>query len=303
MSIVFFPEPCISSCSICKSFAAFPLQLQSSWQSRRIQCSEVTVELLLRCLCTLVCQHITVYQLERLTCCLRNAPSWNVVNRQHNGSPACAHFTEILCLCMLCCVRPSLAITVTVLFGSLADKVAKQVCISSSCPACHYCHANKTLLTACPWRKSRPWPCPSLVRSTAPCKVSTHCRTYCSQLPQSSGCPTDIRYSCVLQSVCKNETSTRPCPRLVLVCCTALVTRGLETEGLFLEEAPLELVQSLMGSFQEGIELCCAMLYWAELCCTGLCCDVLCYAVLCFIWPLAACAIQPRLVQEDTYLC
>ena len=45
----------------------------------------------------------------------------------------------------------------------------------------------------------------------------------------------------------------RPCPRLVLVCCAALVTRGLETEGLFLEEAPLDLVQFLIGSFQEGV--------------------------------------------------
>ena len=55
-----------------------------------------------------------------------------------------------------------------------------------------------------------------------------------------------------VQSVCKNEASTRPCPRLVLVCCTALVTRGLETEGLFLEEAPLDLVQFLIGSFQQS---------------------------------------------------
>ena len=64
----------------------------------------------------------------------------------------------------------------------------------------------------------------------------------------------------VLQSVCKNETSTRPCPRLVLVCCTALVTRGLETEGLFLEEAPQDLVQSMLGTFQEGPVLLYAML-------------------------------------------
>lgn len=55
-----------------------------------------------------------------------------------------------------------------------------------------------------------------------------------------------------LASVCKSEANTRPCPRLVLVCCAALVTRGLETESLFLEEAPLDLVQFLIGSFQEG---------------------------------------------------
>lgn len=55
-----------------------------------------------------------------------------------------------------------------------------------------------------------------------------------------------------LQSVCKAEANTRPCPRLVLVCCAALVTHGLETENLFLEEAPLDLVHFLIGSFQEG---------------------------------------------------
>ncbi|KAL3159116.1 hypothetical protein ABBQ32_011112 [Trebouxia sp. C0010 RCD-2024] len=55
-----------------------------------------------------------------------------------------------------------------------------------------------------------------------------------------------------LASVCRSEANTRPCPRLVLVCCVALVTRGLETENLFLEEAPLDLVQFLIGSFQEG---------------------------------------------------
>ena len=57
----------------------------------------------------------------------------------------------------------------------------------------------------------------------------------------------------MVQSVCKNEANTRPCPRLVLVCCAALATRGLETEGLFLEEAPLDLVHFLIGSFQEGV--------------------------------------------------
>lgn len=59
-------------------------------------------------------------------------------------------------------------------------------------------------------------------------------------------------WTLALQSVCKNEANARPCPRLVLVCCAALVTHGLETENLFLEEAPLDLVQFLIGSFQEG---------------------------------------------------
>lgn len=156
MSIVFFPELqhlqelCRRQVCSCN---------RRGIQTGLIQWSGGSVELLLRCLCILVCQHITVYQLERLTCFLRNAPSWKyaafhqaglVVNRQHNGSPACAHFTEILCLCMLCCVRPSLAIKVLVLPGSFAGKLTTRMCMSSSCPSCHYCHTNKPILTACP---------------------------------------------------------------------------------------------------------------------------------------------------------
>ena len=64
-----------------------------------------------------------------------------------------------------------------------------------------------------------------------------------------------------LQSVCKTEANTRPCPRLVLVCCAALVTHGLETENLFLEEAPLDLVHFLIGSFQEGKHSCMYTVY------------------------------------------
>lgn len=62
----------------------------------------------------------------------------------------------------------------------------------------------------------------------------------------------NVIVSICLQSVCKAEANMRPCPRLVLVCCAALVTHGLETENLFLEEAPLDLVHFLIGSFQEG---------------------------------------------------
>ena len=86
----------------------------------------------------------------------------------------------------------------------------------------------------------------------------------------------------------------------MLVCCTALVTRGLETEGLFLEEAPLELVQSLMGSFQEGAQLCCVVLYWAALPCAVLCCAVLCYALH---GPWQRLQFSLGLAQEHTYLC
>lgn len=56
----------------------------------------------------------------------------------------------------------------------------------------------------------------------------------------------------MLQTFCKQEHNERPCPRIVLVCCTALVTNGLYTEGLFSEEAPMELVHYLLGAFEEG---------------------------------------------------
>ena len=55
-----------------------------------------------------------------------------------------------------------------------------------------------------------------------------------------------------LQALCKQEHNDRPCPRTILVCCTALVTNGLYTEGLFSEEAPMELVHYLLGAFEEG---------------------------------------------------
>ena len=54
------------------------------------------------------------------------------------------------------------------------------------------------------------------------------------------------------QTLCKNEAANRPCPRIVLVCCTALATGGLSAEGLFQQEASEELVHFLFGAFEEG---------------------------------------------------
>ncbi|BDA48237.1 probable rho GTPase-activating protein 12 [Coccomyxa sp. Obi] len=55
-----------------------------------------------------------------------------------------------------------------------------------------------------------------------------------------------------LSSICKQEAAQRPCPRIILVCCTHLVTSGLSAEGLFQKDAPDDLVHFLLGAFEEG---------------------------------------------------
>ena len=57
------------------------------------------------------------------------------------------------------------------------------------------------------------------------------------------------------QTICKTEAANRPCPRIVLVCCTALATGGLSAEGLFQQEASEDLVHFLFGAFEEGQQL------------------------------------------------
>lgn len=56
----------------------------------------------------------------------------------------------------------------------------------------------------------------------------------------------------VLQVICKQEHAQRPCPRTILVLCTALCTNGLYQEGVFKEDAPSELVFYLLGAMQDG---------------------------------------------------
>lgn len=58
-----------------------------------------------------------------------------------------------------------------------------------------------------------------------------------------------------MQSICKQEAAHRPCPRIILVCCTHLVTGGLSAEGLFQKDAPDDLVHYLLGAFEEGAPL------------------------------------------------
>ena len=54
------------------------------------------------------------------------------------------------------------------------------------------------------------------------------------------------------QAMCKQESAQRPCPRAILICCTAIVSSGLYEEGIFKDEAPSELVHYLLGAFEEG---------------------------------------------------
>ena len=50
------------------------------------------------------------------------------------------------------------------------------------------------------------------------------------------------------QTLARNESSTRPCPRLVLVCCSALVAAALDEPGIFREPASDEIVHFLLNS-------------------------------------------------------
>lgn len=57
----------------------------------------------------------------------------------------------------------------------------------------------------------------------------------------------------LLQGVCKHEAQAKPVPRLILVCCTAIVTNGLEQDLLFQKEAAPDLVNFLLGQFEQGL--------------------------------------------------
>ncbi|KAF6259420.1 Rho GTPase activation protein [Scenedesmus sp. NREL 46B-D3] len=52
-----------------------------------------------------------------------------------------------------------------------------------------------------------------------------------------------------LQALCRGEVAARPCPQLVLACCTALVTGGgLTTQAIFKHNPPQELVDRLAAT-------------------------------------------------------
>lgn len=57
----------------------------------------------------------------------------------------------------------------------------------------------------------------------------------------------------VLKALCKAESNNRPCPRMLLLCCTAIASAGLEEKNLFKDEAPEELVDALADHLQSGM--------------------------------------------------
>lgn len=55
-----------------------------------------------------------------------------------------------------------------------------------------------------------------------------------------------------VSTLARTEATTRPCPRVVLVCCSALVSSALDEPGIFREPASDEIVQFLLNSFEDG---------------------------------------------------
>jgi hypothetical protein len=60
-----------------------------------------------------------------------------------------------------------------------------------------------------------------------------------------------------LQALCRAEVQARPCPQLVLACCTALVSGGaITTQAIFKHTPPQELVDRLAASAAGGAQAC-----------------------------------------------
>lgn len=55
-----------------------------------------------------------------------------------------------------------------------------------------------------------------------------------------------------LAHIVKNESNTRPCPRLVLCCCTGIIAGGLAEPRIFHHPADPEELYCLYGSFENG---------------------------------------------------
>jgi hypothetical protein len=57
-----------------------------------------------------------------------------------------------------------------------------------------------------------------------------------------------------VQALCRSEVQARPCPQLVLACCTALVTGGgITTQAIFKHNPPQELVDRLAATAAGGV--------------------------------------------------
>mmetsp|Transcript_24829 Transcript_24829/g.69200 ORF Transcript_24829/g.69200 Transcript_24829/m.69200 type:complete len:289 (-) Transcript_24829:513-1379(-) len=55
-----------------------------------------------------------------------------------------------------------------------------------------------------------------------------------------------------LEARCKHETSTTPCPRMLLVCCNYIVSGNLQQAGIFKDEGPEDLLEMLYGLMEKG---------------------------------------------------
>eukprot|EP00803_Ostreobium_quekettii_P001155 evm.model.scf_354.10 EVM.evm.TU.scf_354.10 scf_354:87645-91811(+) len=55
-----------------------------------------------------------------------------------------------------------------------------------------------------------------------------------------------------LDLLCKQESTTRPVPRLVLVCCTAIVSGDLSTKGIFRDQGSMELIEAVADHLYLG---------------------------------------------------
>eukprot|EP00210_Caulerpa_lentillifera_P002055 g1970.t1 len=55
-----------------------------------------------------------------------------------------------------------------------------------------------------------------------------------------------------LESLCKGESANYPCPRLLLVCCTAIASSGLSCQDIFKLDPPEELVTAVLNILHYG---------------------------------------------------
>ena len=147
------------------------------------------------------------------------------------GSSQAAPWRCVLCCgqhvlkaaCRPCCTRPAKS-------SALSSQLDPQVCLQAT--GCPHAAAFFTSVYG-PWCMSSAkasWSHASLLRLLSPLS---------ELLP-------------VLQGVCKHEAQAKPVPRLILVCCTAIVTNGLEQDLLFQKEAAPDLVNFLLGQFEQG---------------------------------------------------
>lgn len=94
------------------------------------------------------------------------------------------------------------------------------------------------------WSHSALWPQPACNALFKP----AGCRGLASSI-------TTPKSQHVWQGLCRGEALSQPCPRAVLVCCSALVCGGLATEGLFSkgQRADPDAVHWLLGGLRAGV--------------------------------------------------